>query len=79
MPAGALTTYYAYDLLGRTVAVSYPAVGDVAAFTVSNQYDRLGHRVALTDTTGTTLWGYDGAYRVWTGDVAADGNGAVWL
>ena len=52
-------THYAYDDLNRVSAVQYPAALQLPAFSVHYSYDAVGNRVAMTDTTGVTTYGYD--------------------
>jgi RHS repeat-associated protein len=53
------TITYAYDPLYRLTAADY-STGESFAY----QYDPVGNRVAMTDTTGTTFYTYDPANRL---------------
>ncbi|HET6710855.1 RHS repeat-associated core domain-containing protein [Amycolatopsis sp.] len=54
-PAGRVTTN-GYDAAGRVKSVSY---SDGVTPNVTYGYDPAGHRVSMTDGTGTTTWTYD--------------------
>ena len=52
-----LVAHLTYDALDRLTAVQY------ADASVQFAYDRVGHRTAMTDTAGVTLYQYDDLYR----------------
>ncbi|MEU0535382.1 RHS repeat-associated core domain-containing protein [Amycolatopsis tolypomycina] len=54
--AAGRTTTLGYDAAGRTTSVSY---SDGVTPSASYGYDAAGHRVTMTDGTGTTTWSFD--------------------
>lgn len=59
---GGITTV-AYDALDRPTEIAYPAAVAAPGYSVTYAYDALGRRVAMTDTTGVTTYGYDDLSR----------------
>src|SRR5579871_901067 len=52
-------TQYLYDQNDRLVQVLYPS-----GKTVRYTYNGIGLRTSMTDSTGTTVWTYNGAYQL---------------
>ncbi len=63
------TITYTYDPLNRLTGATY-STGETYAY----QYDAVGNRVAMTDTTGSTAYAYDAANRL----VSVDGASYTW-
>ena len=63
-----VTAAYTYDLLDRLTAVSYPAFGDLDAYTVTYTYDEgtdgHGHLTTVEDPSGQTTLSYDSRGRL---------------
>jgi len=66
--ARGIRTDYTTDLLYRIKEAIYPAVGDLAAYTVTYSHDQRtngkGHLTTVTDPSGTTLLNYDARGRL---------------
>lgn len=61
-PSGNIATY-SYDSAGRLIGIAW-SVGGTVVSSVSYKLDKNGNRSEVTDSTGTTLYGYDGMDRV---------------
>lgn len=58
------TTTWLYDSLNRITQINYPATTGIPASSVDFEYDAVGNRVVMTDTTGATTYTYDNLNRL---------------